>query len=114
MILKMPNNEEIIEKIKFLYYEENLTEMEIAALLGKSRQWVSNALNSDALHKEKKKERVKKRIINRKINTNIKATNVRISIPLIFFNEIGINENKQEINIKLEGKKIVIKKKNVY
>lgn len=54
----MIKNETLYKKIKYLYYEQDMTQKEIAEMLSKSRQWISTILNSDENHKEltKKKE----------------------------------------------------------
>lgn len=53
----MIKNETLYKKIKYLYYEQDMTQKEIAEMLSKSRQWISTILNSDENHKELTKKK---------------------------------------------------------
>ncbi len=50
----MNKNEELKRRVNFSYYEENLTQKEIALLLNISRQKVSAILNANDNHKLRK------------------------------------------------------------
>lgn len=56
----MIKNETLYKKIKYLYYEQDMTQKEIAEMLSKSRQWISTILNSDENHKELTTKKTKK------------------------------------------------------
>ena len=66
----MVKNETLHKRVKYLYYEQDMTQKEIAEMLGKSRSWISNILNSDEKHKELSKKMKQKRIIDRNVEFN--------------------------------------------
>ena len=105
----MVKNEELHKRVKYLYYEQDMTEKEVAELLEKSRQWVSAILNSDKNHKELKRKKKSKRTIIRNVEFN-KNNNTKVAIPIDLFNTIGINKEKRKAKIRLVGKKIIIEK----
>lgn len=106
---KMVKDEQLHKRVKFLYYEQDMTEKEIAEILGRSRQWISNILNSDENHKELLKKKKQKRTIKR--NAEFYKKNIaKISIPISFLDAIGINEEERELTIKVVRNKIVMEK----
>ncbi len=107
----MNKNEDVKRRVNFSYYEENLTQKEIALLLNISRQRVSAILNANDNHKLRKARRIGKKTINRKVQFP-KNTSPTISIPKDMFNRIGINEENKDAEIKIDGQSIVIKRKN--
>ena len=97
--------------INFLYYNEKLTQKQIGELLGISRQSVSAILNSNVDHKFRKLNRVGTKTINRKVYFPNNA-GPTISIPKDMFKRIGITEEVRDVEIKVEGQSILIKRKN--
>ena len=65
-------------------------------------------LNED--HKDRKLKRVKDKVIDRKVHFN-KNTTPTIAIPKSMLEKIGINSEDRIVEIKVEGQKIIIKKK---
>ncbi len=108
----MNKNEELKRRVNFSYYEENLTQKEIAWLLNISRQRVSAILNANDNHKIRKARRIGKKIINRKVQFP-KNTSPTIFISKDMFNRIGINEEDKDAEVKIDGQTIIIKRKNI-
>lgn len=105
----MNKNEQLQKRVKYLYYEQDLTEKEIAKVLEKSRSWISKILNSSKEHKELVKRKKQKRTIKRNVEF-YKNSSCKISIPINMLEAIGINQDAREINIKVVSNKIVIEK----
>lgn len=95
----MIKNETLYKKIKYLYYEQDMTQKEIAEMLSKSRQWISTILNSDENHKELTKKR------NVEFYNNSKA---KILILVEMLKVIGANKENKKVSIRVEKNKIVI------
>ncbi len=105
----MVKNEQLHKRVKYLYYEQDMTEKEIADILGKSRQWINRILNSDENHKELSKKKRQKRIINRKVEFS-KKQSAKIALPINIFEAIGITEDERDVEIKVVKNKIIIEK----
>lgn len=103
----MIKNETLHKKVKYLYYEQDMTQKEIAEMLGKSRQWISTILNSDENHKELTKKKKQKRNVERNVEfyNNSKA---KILIPVEMLEAIGANKENRKVSIRVEKNKIVI------
>lgn len=103
----MIKNETLYKKIKYLYYEQDMTQKEIAEMLSKSRQWISTILNSDENHKELTKKKKQKRNVERNVEfyNNSKA---KILIPVEMLEVIGANKENKKVSIRVEKNKIVI------
>ena len=106
----MQNSKLLKNRVDYLYYEENMTQKEVGELLGISRQRVWAILNSNEDHRDRKLKRVKDKVINRKVHFN-KNTTPTIAIPKSMLEKIGINSEERIVEIKVEGQKIIIKKK---
>ena len=106
----MQNSKVLKNRVDFLYYEENMTQKEVGEILGISRQRVWAILNSNEDHKERKLKRTKYKVIDRKVQFN-NNTSPTIAIPKNMLEKIGINSENRIVEIKVEGQKIIIKKK---
>lgn len=102
-------NEQLHKRVKYLYYDQDMTEKEIADILGKSRQWINRILNSDENHKDLLKKKKQKRIINRKVEFG-KNNKAKVSLPTNILEAIGITEDERDVKIKVVRNKIVIEK----
>lgn len=102
----MKKKEQLKSRVNFLYYEENLTQKEIAKTLKLSRQRINAILNSNEDHKARKLKRIEDKTISRKVQFHSPT----IAIPKDMFMKIGINEGDRIVDIKVEGQKIIIKK----
>lgn len=105
----MNKKEQLKSRVNFLYYEESLTQKEIAKTLKLSRQRINAILNSNEDHKVRKLKRIEDKTISRKVQFHHNYTPT-IAIPKDMFMKIGINEGDRIVDIKVEGQKIIIKK----
>lgn len=103
----MIKNETLHKRVKYLYYEQDMTEKEVAEILGKSRQWVNAILNSDENHKELMKRKKRKRTIERNVEF-YKDNKTKIAIPIDMFEAIGINDKNRKAKLKISKNKIII------
>ncbi len=108
----MNKNEQLYKRVKYLYYDQDLTEKEIAETLGKSRSWINAILNSDKEHKELLKRKRQNRVIKRNIEF-YKNSSCKIPIPISMLEAIGINQEIRSVNIKVVKNRIVIEKSNI-
>lgn len=105
----MKKNEQLKNKVKFLYYDKDMTQKDIAKLLGKSRQWINTILNSDEKHQELTAKKKQKRTIERNIEY-YKNSNVKVSIPTEMTRAIGLDEEERKVKIRVDKKRIIIEK----
>lgn len=105
----MVKNEALHKRVKYLYYEQDMTEKEVAEILGKSRQWVNAILNSDKNHKELMKKKRRKRTIERNVEF-YKDNKTKIAIPIDMFEAIGINDKDRKAIVKVTKNKITIER----
>ena len=107
----MNENEKLKNRVKYLYYEEDLTMKEIAVIVDRSRTRVSAILNEDPNHKMKTNKKRAKRIIQKELNLSEKGSTL-IRIPNNLLNAIGVDENNNKVEIKVFNSQIIIKKLN--
>lgn len=103
----MIKDKELYNKIKYLYYDKDMSQKEIAQMLGMSRQWISVILNSNEKHEELNKKKKQKRSIERKVEF-YKNSVAKISIPGYALEAIGVNEKNRNVIIKVSKNKLTI------
>lgn len=103
----MIKDKQLYKKVKYLYYDKDMSQKEIAKMLGMSRQWISTILNSDEKHEELIKIKKQKRNIERKVEF-YKNSVAKISIPLSIFEAIGVNPDNRNVNIRVIKNRIII------
>ena len=103
----MIKDKELYNKIKYLYYDKDMSQKEIAQMLGLSRQWISTILNSNEKHEELNKKKKKKRSIERKVEF-YKNSVAKISVPGYALEAIGVNEENRNVIIKVSKNKLTI------
>lgn len=105
----MKKDNPLNNRVNFLYYNENLTEIEIADILNISRQRISAILNSNEDHKIRKSNRITKKVVERKVQFP-NNTSPKISIPKDMLKKIGIDEENNIVEIKINAREIILKK----
>lgn len=106
---KMNKKEIIKNRVNFLYYDQDMTQESIGKVLKISRQTVNKILNSNVEHEKMKLKRIENKKITRKVQFK-KNTSPTISIPKDMLEKIGIDPEKNEAEVKVEGTNIVIRK----
>lgn len=105
----MIKNKQLYDKVKYLYYDKDMSQKDIAEMLGLTRQWISVILNSSEKHEDLMKKKKQKRNIERKVEF-YKNSVAKISIPNSMLEAIGIDENNRDVKIKVVNNKIIIEK----
>lgn len=105
----MDKKEIIKNRVNFLYYDQDMTQESIGKVLKISRQTVNKILNSNEEHEKLKLKRIENKKITRKVQFK-KNTSPTISIPKDMLEKIGIDPEKNEAEIKVEGTSIRIRK----
>lgn len=103
----MIKDKQLYKKVKYLYYDKDMSQKEIAQMLGMSRQWISTILNSNEKHEELNKKKKQKRNIERKVEF-YKNSVAKISVPGYALEAIGVNEENRNVIIKVSKNKLTI------